>query len=470
VRRPPTSSRPDRKTDTLELTQERVVNEQAMRFRVGVFVLAGLVLLAVLIAMFGGFTTVFKKQIPYTIYFPDAQGVEPGTPVRRSGVRIGEVKSVALDGAKGNVRVDILVDGKYPLRDTDRPTISHGLLGGDTTIDFVPPPAGEEKREPAPAKPGEEFVAAEQPNVRAVLNQAAEVLPTTQAALNDMRKSMQRFEKMAPQLEETNREYQALARSTRELIPELRRTNDEIAKLAKSTNELVPELRRTNDEFQVTARNWGKLGERLDVLVQTNQEKMVQALDHFNDAVVRIAGTFNDENQRNLSTTLKNLRAGTDNLEDISKNTDQLMKESRETVKRLNDSVTRSNEVLDTMQKAAKPWADRSDRITRNLDQSADKLNKTLDGVQGLLQAASQGDGTLHRLLVDPSLYNNLNEAACMLTRGMPRLDRILHDFEVFADKIARHPESLGLRGAVSPSSGLKEAPTPPGGPYWQPH
>jgi hypothetical protein len=31
---------------------------------------------------------------------------------------------------------------------------------------------------------------------------------------------------------------------------------------------------------------------------------------------------------------------------------------------------------------------------------------------------------------------------------------------ETFADKIARHPESLGLGGVVSPSSGLKEAPS----------
>jgi len=56
--------------------------------------------------------------------------------------------------------------------------------------------------------------------------------------------------------------------------------------------------------------------------------------------------------------------------------------------------------------------------------------------------------------------YNNLNDAASMLTHSLPRIDRILHDFEVFADKIARHPESLGVGGAIRPSAGLKEAPT----------
>jgi phospholipid/cholesterol/gamma-HCH transport system substrate-binding protein len=65
-------------------------------------------------------------------------------------------------------------------------------------------------------------------------------------------------------------------------------------------------------------------------------------------------------------------------------------------------------------------------------------------------------DSTVYRLLNDPGLYNNLNTIACGLARMMPQLDRILKDLEVFADKIARHPEALGVGGAVRPGSGLK--------------
>jgi len=36
----------------------------------------------------------------------------------------------------------------------------------------------------------------------------------------------------------------------------------------------------------------------------------------------------------------------------------------------------------------------------------------------------------------------------------------VLRDVEIFADKIARHPEQLGLGGVLRPSSGLKESPT----------
>ena len=63
------------------------------------------------------------------------------------------------------------------------------------------------------------------------------------------------------------------------------------------------------------------------------------------------------------------------------------------------------------------------------------------------------------RILTDPSLYNHVDEAACAIDRIMPRLDRAMADFEVFADKLHRHPESIGIGGAIRPSSGLKEAP-----------
>ena len=36
----------------------------------------------------------------------------------------------------------------------------------------------------------------------------------------------------------------------------------------------------------------------------------------------------------------------------------------------------------------------------------------------------------------------------------------MLRDVEIFADKLARHPELIGLAGVIRPSSGLKENPT----------
>jgi len=429
-------------------------NEQNLTFRIGIFALASIVLLAILITLFGGSSTLFKMQDSYTIVFDYAPGVAEGTPVRRSGVRIGQVQKVELDDKTGKVRVTIRIDRPHVLYEDDQPVLVQGALSGDTSIDFVPRPAENRPVEPppqrsksagaeirpvsflvaqaapdkqlpanpppqrVPAKPGTEFTGASQPNVGAILQELSKISPPAQQAFTEMSKILERLDTM------------------------------------------TPELRRTNEEIQVTARNWSRLGERLDVLLQTNQDKLIKTLDNLNDAVVRVANVFNDDNQRNLASTLKNVADGSKNLESMSRNTDELIKESRKTVQRINDSVTHADEVFSNLQQATKPMAERSGVIMKNLDESTDKLNKTLTDVRELLRAVDQGDGSLRRFLLDPSLYTNINDAACMLARTMPRVDRILRDFEVFADKVARHPESLGVGGAISPSSGLKEGPS----------
>lgn len=436
------------------------MNDRAMRFRIGVFVLSALLMLAILITLFGSVPTLFRRSNEYTIVFDDATGLAPGTPVRLAGVRIGEVKSLELDDETGKVRVRIAVEKRFTIRRGDQPTLVVGIIAGDTFVDFVPRRVDGELADRTPVEPGAELQGVRPVNVNTLLNQASAVVPTTQEALNDIRKSLQRLEKMAPLAEDTMREYRDLARSTRDTLPEARRTNDEIQQLARDTRRMLPELRRTNDELQVAARNWGRLGERLDVLVQTNQDKVLRTLDLLNDTLARVAAVFNDENQKNLAATLKNIRAGTDNLESVSKNTDELLKEGRKSLQRVNETLNRTDEVLRNIQATTKPFAERGDRIAKNLDESSDKLNRTLSELRELLRVVGQEDGTFRRFVADPSLYQHLDETACNVNRLLPHVEKMLKDLEVFADKLARHPEALGLGGVVRPSSGLKDAPS----------
>lgn len=416
-----------------------------LRLRVGLFVLTGLALLVVLTLLFSNFANFLKDYEQFTVVFKDAPGVGPGTPVRRSGIPVGQVKGVDLDDETGQVRVAILVEREHRPRHDDDVTLVRGLLGSDPTIDFVTrQPAKDRPPDRTPIGPGEAIAGVQGADVRNILTQTSELVPSTQDTLNEIRKSLARYEKMAPLVEDTLKEYRDLAKDTRE--------------------KLLPDLRRTNDEVQVAARNWSKLGERLDVLVQTNQDKVIKTLDNVNETVQRLSNVLNDENQRNLAATLKNIRTGTDNLDSLAKNTEGLLKDSRKALDQVTKSLTRADEVLGNLQQATKPVAEHSAAILKNTDEIAAKLNALLTDLRNVTSGLNQGDGTVRRLLNDPSLYNNLNDAACMLVRILPRLDRVLHDVEVFADKIARHPESLGVRGAISPSSGLKEAPSNGGG------
>jgi phospholipid/cholesterol/gamma-HCH transport system substrate-binding protein len=458
------------------------MNERGMRWGIGLFVLVALLLLGTLIVMFGSLPNYFKRVNVYTIRFLDAPGVGSGTPVRRSGVRIGEVRDVILDDERGIVRVRVAIDQRFSIRRNEQATLNVGLLGSDVTIDFVPAPA--EEGQPVDRgilEPGSEIVGVRPANVNTLLNRASEVAPTAQETLNEIRRSLQKLERISPLAEETLREYRDLAKDARKAIPNIERTNQEYQDLAKDVRRNIPALERTNQEYQdlakdvrkaipevqhniddigAAARNWSKLGERLNVWAQGNLENITKAIDNLNTTLTRVANVFNDENQRNVMAILKNSRVASERFDSMSRNLDAILQDSRTLPKQMNQTLTHADETMIDLRRAVKPYSDRAESISRNLDESLAKLNRMLTDFSGLARVLDR-DGTIQRLLKDPSLYNHLDDAACMLMRGMPRVERILKDFETFADKLARHPELLGVRGAVRPSDGLKNPPQP---------
>ncbi|MBI3824161.1 MAG: MCE family protein [Planctomycetes bacterium] len=429
------------------------MNNQALRFRFGLFVLGSLVLLAVLTILFGGFPNYFKRSESFTIVFSNAQGVAPGTPVRRSGVRIGEVRSVELDDATGKVNVGVTIDEKFHLRKGDRPTLIQSLLGGDASIAFVPPD-DPKLADPTPVAAGAVLQGVTPADAGTLMQKTGDLVQPALDAVVEIKKTFQSINKMTPIVEDTLKDFQELGKMARSVGPDMQKTSEEIRLLAKSTREdVMPDMRNA-------VRTWNDVGKKADNLLQKNEDKIVKAIEKFDDALKRINNVLSDENQKNFQDTLKNVKAGSQQLEAIAKDTGELIKDSRGTVKQLNDTLKRADDVLTDLQRTFKPMGDKGPGVIKNFEQAADNLNKTLKDLREIMQVVARSDGTVQRLLSDPALYNNLNDTAIMATKIMPRLDRVLADMEVFADRLARHPELLGVRGAIVPSIGLKQSPS----------
>lgn len=396
------------------------MNDQAKKFRLGIFVLGAVILLAILIILFGEFPLIFTRQINYRVQFKEAPGVEQGTPVRKSGVKIGEVTTFDLDPDSGNVTIHFAVERKYQLRKGDRAVLTRGLVLGETSINFMP------DGDRTPAEDGFVFKGETPADVRQALGKAGDLVE----------------------------EIRSIAQSINQIMPDVR-------------EKLLPEVRQTNAEVRAAAERFGKASERIDVLIQGNEQRITKAVERFTDVIGRAADVLSKENQENLTASIQNIRKASDNLDSLVKNTDMLVgetrktvksvgeriesvgretdgliKESRAVVKRVNETLTRSDEVMKDLQAATKPIAERAPTVMKNLEEFTNALGKA--------------EGSLGRLIHDPALYNQVNEAAASLNKAMCRLDRILQDLQVFADKIARHPEILGVRGAVSPSTGIK--------------
>jgi phospholipid/cholesterol/gamma-HCH transport system substrate-binding protein len=449
------------------------MNQRWMRIGIGLFVVLALVLLGTLIVLFNSVPRLFRATTAYTAQFKeDVSGLAPGAPVRRSGVQVGVVGGMALDDATGSVMVRLDIDKPFVVRRNEQVTLTASLLGGDAAIDIAtaPPPPEGQAPDTTPVPPEEVLPGVRAGNVSQLVARASEVVPTTQEAINDIRRSIQRIEKMTPLVEDTFREYRDLGHSLNNAMPDLRRTNDDVDKLAQSADkamqaarDAVPQVTRDADDAAAAARALQKVAERVDVMLRQNQDAINQSIAHFNELLARSAALFSDDNVRNMTIIIHNVRNASETFPDVTRDGDEFLKEGRNALNRFNATLIRLDDLVQNLQKITKSLADRSDALARNLDEGLARFNRTVADLDQLLLAIGQADGTFNKLLTDASLYNHLDDLASQAAKAAPQFNLILKDLEVFADKLARHPESIGLGGVVRPGSGLKDPPTQPG-------
>jgi len=111
---------------------------------------------------------------------------------------------------------------------------------------------------------------------------------------------------------------------------------------------------------------------------------------------------------------------------------------------------------LQNMEGFTKPLGERGENLIDNLDRGTEKLDKLVNEMLTFTQALNSSQGTIGQLVNNPELYQHMNRAARNIDEISRELKPILDDARVFSDKIARHPEVLGVRGAVQKSVGIK--------------
>jgi phospholipid/cholesterol/gamma-HCH transport system substrate-binding protein len=96
--------------------------------------------------------------------------------------------------------------------------------------------------------------------------------------------------------------------------------------------------------------------------------------------------------------------------------------------------------------------------MTAKLDHSLGQLDSLLTELNTFSQIVNSKNGTIQKFASDPALYENMNRSAASMAVVLRNLEPILADVRVFSDKVARHPELLGVSGALKGSSGIKDA------------
>ena len=87
--------------------------QKSLYFKIGVFILLGILLLILAIIGFGA-GKLFRKEIMFETYFDGSvQGLDIGSPVKYRGVKIGEVKDILVVSQEYRKNDDFNIDASY---------------------------------------------------------------------------------------------------------------------------------------------------------------------------------------------------------------------------------------------------------------------------------------------------------------------------------------------------------------------
>ena len=422
-------------------------------------VLATLIITVIMMLFFGEGPEVFRPK--YTIYidFPEAPGVAVKTPIRKSGIRIGQVTKVELKD-EGGVRVTAEIEADRKIFSDEVPRLTRSLLN-DAVIEFT------RVTSRGAAKPGSTPSFALPPAGHAAAADGR-VTPIAEvpAAPKEMPIILTAF-----QMSETPTASPAPSAGPAPSEPPAPRTPSRtpIAPGSEIRGEVAPDAMQAMANFQLD------LDRAIDSVTKTS-DKFGQLIDRVNRVLgpedelatqkARLAAVLDKTNTtldsiNNMANTANNV-IGNPSIKQAMDDLPKVMDETRKTLTQMTnaiDLVDRNLQNLDTFTQAL---GEKGPATLGRIDQAADRLDHLMCQLSSFGDALNGDKGSLGQLLHNPDLYDNLNRAAGNIKDLTVQLQPIIHDARVFSDKIARHPETLGVRGAISPSLGTKGLPSLP--------
>jgi phospholipid/cholesterol/gamma-HCH transport system substrate-binding protein len=367
-----------------------VMNERVMQFRIGMFVIVAGLVLAMMLVWFGESPSLFRDHVFVKVRYVDAPGVSEGIPVRKSGIRIGEVSAIAFDERKGQpdgVIVTLSLERKYRLKAGSIPRLSRSLIG-DVAIDVLP---GE--------GPGD-MKTATSPAAAPIIEGAVSPDPSKALAAATVA------------FEEAGNTLKSI---------ELAATG--IAKMTKSAENIDEFL----DTWQTTGKNMASAAEGVDRFIKANEAEFHPTLVNLRETSKKLNDTFSPETQAAL-------KSGIDRFSQASARLDAGLADLGPLMKDLGAPT----DFLPTTHFGQTIY--RMNRITADVG----LLTRALSDGQGRLNT----NGSLQKLVTEAELYDNFNRLSVSANAVMAGVRPILASFRQFADKIARDPAAIS-RGAL---------------------
>ena len=205
----------------------------------------------------------------------------------------------------------------------------------------------------------------------------------------------------------------------------------------------ITSVQNTSGDLGAASRRLTVTLDKLNGILDENREGMKKAVDQANQIMTSTHNVIGDpETQEQLRIALKQMP--------------QMIKDSHEMVLKMRETVGVLDRNLRNVEGFTKPLGERGEALIDNLDRGTQKLDLLVSEMLKFSQALNSSEGTIGQLVNNPELYQHINRAAKNIDEVSRQLKPIVDDARVFSDKIARHPEVLGVRGVMQKGAGIK--------------
>ena len=251
-----------------------------MKFRLGLMIICGFVILVTLIVIFSDWQSIFAgNRYKVNVLFPNAPGVKENTPIMQSGILIGRVRKVEL--VEQGAMVTAFIESQYKLYDNQIFRLTLNLLG-DAEINVLQ--QSERTEATKLIKPGEVLQGYMAPSM---MQLAADMQGNVVAAIDSITETSRKFNKILSSFDDVitdNKDdlkgmvsqIRDLTQQTRELIAKTNAllSNPEIQEGIHDTIVALPgtinEAQNAFSEFKKTADKINHLADSFDKMMQNS--------------------------------------------------------------------------------------------------------------------------------------------------------------------------------------------------------
>ncbi|HZW29784.1 MAG TPA: MlaD family protein [Isosphaeraceae bacterium] len=368
------------------------MNERVMQFRIGMFVIVAGLVLTMMIVWFGESPSLLRAQVYLKVRYTEAPGVLEGVPVRKSGIRIGEVMAIAFDQRENQpdgVLVTLALERQFKVRQGSIPRLTRSLIG-DVAIDMQPGTG------PGYIEPGRTPSDPMTPIIE------GEVAPDPSKALAAATKAFER---------------------AGDTLDSIKQAGDGLARVTKSADNLD----RLLTIWHTTGQNVTGAAQAIKRFIETNEGDFHPALVNLRQVAQKLDETLDPK-------TREALQAGLAKFSSAAGRLDAAVAELEPALKELGAPSTRTS-------------------LTTDIGQTIRRLNLIASDLLLLTSKLRNGEGglntegSLQKLIVQSDLHDNLNRMALSANQALLQLKTVLAALRTFAERVSSDPASM-TRGA----------------------